>query len=193
MTATALQDSSTAAAFSLDPALAFVLRFALAGVLAHAALHKLRDVSGFRSVVADYRLLPRAFTTSVATTLPGIEIGLAAALILFPGGGAPLAVAALLVIYGGAIAINLRRGRRDIDCGCSGPHARMPLGASLVVRNIVVAALALVAALPTQARTIGWLDAVSVVGGGLALLLVYRSSEVALANHRRARHLGLIR
>ena len=41
----------------------------------------------------------------------------------------------LLALYAGAMAVNLARGRRDLDCGCAGPGVRRPVGEGLLIRN----------------------------------------------------------
>lgn len=51
------------------------------------------------------------------------------------------ALALLLAVFAGAIAINLLRGR-EIDCGCFGFGVRRRIGWDAVVRNVVLALLA---------------------------------------------------
>ena len=70
--------------------------------------------------------------------------------------------ALVLVLYAGAIAVNLVRGRRFIDCGCSGFAGQQPLGVWLVVRNLLLALMAYIATLPVQGRVLVWFDAVAV-------------------------------
>jgi hypothetical protein len=159
---------------ALDPALHLALRAGLALLLLAAAAHKLRDPHRFRAVLADYRLLPRRTLEAVARTLPAGEAALALAL-LAPGLGATpaLLVATLLALYAAAIAINLARGRRHIDCGCLGAAARRPLGFDLVARNALLAVAAGAAAPAAAVRPLVWLDAVTVVGGVLAGALLF--------------------
>ena len=56
----------------------------------------------------------------------------------------PTAIASmtLLAIYTGAIASNLARGRREIDCGCFASSARVPLSPWLIARNLILIAAA---------------------------------------------------
>src|SRR5207247_2030674 len=104
-----------------------------------AAGHKLRDPRRFRATVAEYRLVPDRFAPPAAALLVAVEAAAGGAL-LVPGARAAglLAAAALLVVYGAAIAINLARGRWDIDCGCTGPAVRRPISGWLVARNAVL-------------------------------------------------------
>src|SRR5207249_705697 len=136
----------------MDPVVDLTLRTALALLFFVAAGHKLRDPGRFRATVAEYRLVPDRFAPPAAALLVAVEAAAAGAL-LVPGVRAAglLAAAALLVVYGAAIAINLARGRWDIDCGCAGPAVRRPIGGWLVARNAVLAA----AALAGLARQIG--------------------------------------
>lgn len=171
---------------ALDPALRGALRVLLAGVMGWAAAHKLRDPAAFRAALAAYALLPRRSVAPVAAGLVALEASIAAGL-LWPGAGATpaLCAAALLALYAGAIAVNLARGRRDIDCGCAGPAGGRPLHGSLLARNAVLVAAAALAALPASGRVLGALDAVTIAGAGVALMLVYAAADAALAQAPR--------
>ena len=51
-------------------------------------------------------------------------------------------IAALLLgLYAAGIVVNLRRGRRHIDCGCGVGSRAQPISAGLVVRNTVLIGL----------------------------------------------------
>jgi methylamine utilization protein MauE len=177
-------------ALSVDPAVHAALRVALALLLLAAAAHKLRDLAAFRSAVEGYALLPSGWLTGAAILLVGIELSIGISLILPGLGSVPAyAAAALLATYSGAIAINLQRGRRDIDCGCAGPAGRVSISRALVLRNGLLIAGALVAALPPTVRPTVWLDAVTVVASVGMLALLYVSAETALANALRLRAL----
>ena len=140
---------------ALDPTLHLTLRAALSLLFLWSASHKLRDAAGFQGVLANYRLLPDRWIASTVAVLVAAELCVAGGLWL-PGLGADAAcaTAGLLALYAGAIAINLIRGRRDIDCGCAGVAAHQPLSAALVVRNGVFAAAALASALPVAPRSL---------------------------------------
>lgn len=162
---------------TLDPTLDWTLRLVLAGVLGSAALSKLHARAAFPGVVRNYRLLPERLVEPLAAALPFLELALALGLLVpMTAATAALATGALLLVFGGAMAINIRRGRRDIDCGCFMAALRQRLGWPLVMRNgaLLSAALA-VALLPTGARALLWLDAVTIVGATGALLLAYTS------------------
>ena len=91
--------------------------------------------------------------------------------------------AAMLLAYAGAMTINLVRGRRFIDCGCGG--ATQPLSVGLVMRNVVLAAAALIALVPAPARPLGWLDITSMIAGVLVLGALYAATNQLLAARAR--------
>jgi hypothetical protein len=160
----------------IDPVAAWLLRLALAGVFASAALHKARDLDAFAAAVAAHRLVPEASVGVFARALALCEIAAAAGL-LVPA-SAPLAAglaAALLALYTSAIAINLARGRREIDCGCSARP--QPLSGRLLARNAALGALAIAAALPASARAWVWVDALTVAAGLAALALLWLAAQ----------------
>ncbi len=175
----------------VDPAVQGALHASAALLFGAAALHKLRDPAGFRASLAGYRLLPARAVPTVAAGLVLSELALAAGCLApATAPAACLAGAVLVVAYACAVGVNLARGRRAIDCGCGGPGGRRPLSAGLVVRNVVLAALLVLAALPAGARSLVWLDALSVAGLAALLALVYASADVALANAARLRDAG---
>jgi hypothetical protein len=103
----------------IDPIFAWVARLVLAGVFAAAALHKWRDLSAFSAALGAHRLVPDALVPALARAFAACETSIAAGLV-WTASAAPAAgaAAALLALYSGAIAINLARGRREIECGC---------------------------------------------------------------------------
>jgi len=167
----------------MDPIVTAVLRGALALLFVVAASHKARDLKAFRATLADYRLLPERATTVVTPLVVGAEIGLAAALAL-PGAlrPGPVLAAALLGVYSLAIAINLLRGRRHIDCGCTGPVRRHTLSGWLVARNGVLIVAALACLLPSRPRGLVWIDGLTLVGAVSTLAALYAALDRLLAN-----------
>jgi hypothetical protein len=129
----------------------------------------------FVGVVRNYRLLPTAAVRPFAYLVPPIELVLAAALLLRPAASsAPLAAALLLTLFAAAMAINVRRGRSDIDCGCFAGVLRQKLSWALVARNLVLAAgLLAIALAPQGTRALGWLDVVTLLAGAGTLLLAW--------------------
>jgi hypothetical protein len=168
--------------WSLDPAVRLLLRAGLAVLLASAAAHKLRDLQAFRAAVAAYDLVPGFAVGGLSVLLIGSELLFALALMVAGSSPVPsLGAAALLLAYTSAIAINLKRGRRDIDCGCAGPLRRQRLRGGLVARNLVLLSAALASALPAAARTFVWIDLFTLVSGLAASCLLYKAVDALLA------------
>ena len=158
----------------VDPVIPLVIALSLAVLWLAAAAHKLRAFDVFSAVLADYRVVPAGVTRVCAAAVVGIELGLGIGLLMPIGRNAALAGSALvLVFYAGAIAVNLLRGRRFIDCGCSGIAGQQPLGAWLVARNLLLAVAALVATLPVRGRALVWFDAVAVTASVCVAAFLY--------------------
>lgn len=158
-------------ALAHDPIVMLLVRASLALLFASAAWHKLRAPAEFRAVLAAYRVVPDPLVPTLGATIGALEAGVAFAWLGLGGTGlASGATIALLALYSGAIAVNLARGRRAIDCGCGVGGASQPIGEWLLVRNALLAVAAVVGARPiADARTLVWVDAVT-FAGGLALV-----------------------
>lgn len=167
----------------VDPVLQWALRGSLALLFLGASWHKLRAPMVFRAALANYQLLPERLLAWAVPSIAGVELAIGVWLVL-PGfdGGASLAAAILLSLYTGAIIVNLTRGRREIDCGCSAPGSRRPLSGSLVWRNGVLIGAAGVCTLPVAGRSLIWMDTVSILASVAALGLLYAAIDGSLAN-----------
>lgn len=166
----------------MDPVVDGIVRAGLALLFASAAAHKVRDRVRFQGTLAEYRLLPAWVVPTVAVLVIAVEGGIAASLVTRGGRLAGLmAAATVLVVYAGAIGINLARGRRDLDCGCAGPAVRRPISGWLVGRNLVLAALALAATAPVSSRALVWADGLTIIGATTALVALYAACDGLLA------------
>jgi uncharacterized membrane protein YphA (DoxX/SURF4 family) len=102
----------------LSPWLSIRVQFILAAVFVVAAISKIADPPGFAHQLHNYRLLPDSALNAFALVLPWLE--LLAGLALFVGLWRRTAagiIAALLLVFTGALGINLAR-RHPIDCSC---------------------------------------------------------------------------
>jgi hypothetical protein len=150
-------------------------------LFAASTAHKLAALEEWSGVVRDYRLLPEPLVSPAAGAL---LIGgvLTAAALCWPA-ARPIgacAAAAQLVLFAAAIAINLRRGRSSIDCGCFGSRLRRGIAAWMVARNLVLALLALGLLLPVQPRPLTVLDLVTAAGAVATLAVLYPVLDAAL-------------
>jgi hypothetical protein len=166
----------------MDPVIDATLRAGLSLLFGVAAGHKLRDLPRFVATLADYHLLPGGLVPAGAAVVVAGELGVAVALVV-PGlrGAGLLAAAVALLLYGGAIGVNLVRGRRHIDCGCAGPAVRRPISGWLVGRNALLAGVALAGLVPVRARTLVWPDALTVLGATAVLAALYAAVDRMLA------------
>lgn len=163
-----------------EPLIHWALRSFLAALFATAALSKLTGMEEFHGVVRNFRLLPDMASRAVAMVLPVAELAVAAGLMI-PALAAPaaLAAAALLGVFGLAIAVNVLRGRTQIDCGCFRNGMKQRISWAMVARNAVLAAMALgAAALLPAARPGGTADLATGMLAGSVLFLLYFSASM---------------
>ena len=174
---------SGAAAFLI----AATCRLGLAAILAQSAWHALRDLPRHAAALAGYKLVPLPLLPAAAIALPLLTAS-AAALLPWPATahtGAALAIA-LMALFTAAIAINLRRGRTDIDCGCGGAEGHH-ISPGLVIRNLTLIALL---AEPLIAPATGAVDPMTVLtelGGAAGIVALYFTSTQLLANQAAMR------
>jgi len=149
-----------------------------------AAVHKLIAFPQFRQTLEGYRIVPEAISQIVAPVVVAIELLLALGC-LRGTTVAAMVSAVLLLLYAGAIEINLHRGRHAMDCGCLGAAGRRGLTRALVWRNVALAVLAVPFAWPAGARTLGWLDVITIAAGVCATALLYMTVDGLIANAPR--------
>jgi hypothetical protein len=169
----------------LDPAASLLLRGALALLFAAAAWHKLRSPPRFRAILAAYRLLPESLVTPAALLVPCLEAAVAACLLAESTHRlAALAGALLLLGYAAAIGVNLVRGRRDLSCGCARDD-RTPIAPWMIGRNVLLAAILALGAVPHGARPLQGTDAATLALGLAAFALIYLCAEQLAAHPGR--------
>lgn len=135
-----------------------------------AGLSKRRSGDDFARILASYDLLPQALIAPVAKALPVFEImmGLLLLTTYFPP--AAIAGGGLLLLFGGAIAVNLLRGRTSLECGCSMAKGAT-IGWNMVVNNVALAALLFATVPLTKLPLSMTLGAGLAIGCGAYLLL----------------------
>lgn len=150
---------------------------ALSLIFIGSAWHKWQNRADFLSALAAYRIIPPHLLPAASTLVIVLE-GVAALAVWFGGWGfAP--VIALLLAYSAAIALNLARGRRHIDCGCGGQPIH--LSGALLSRNGALLALALWGATGHPAWT-GFAGVMVSLLNGVIVLLLYLTANQLLAN-----------
>jgi hypothetical protein len=163
---------------TLDPVAGLLLVASFMILYASAALHKLRHFEQFDSVFKAYDLLPRPTRRYAARALPWLELGVA--LGLPARSSRPFAAAGgivLLLGYALAMAINLRRGRYALACGCGGVGEERPIAAWMVWRNALLALFLGTVLWPWSARALTLIDAFTIACGAGVIVLVYLSLD----------------
>lgn len=176
----------------IDPVISLVIAVSLSALLFMAAQHKFSDPLRFQAQLAAYSLLPAPTVPVMARLLPWVE-ALVFVTLLLPSTRSTAAVmaAGLFGVYAAAMAVNLLRGRHDIDCGCGGPP--QALSWWLVLRNLVLAGFALMLVLPVAGRTPGWGDLVPFLLLTVLLAMLYQAVGQLVSNQsamskRKPRH-----
>jgi hypothetical protein len=165
----------------MDPLVELTVAGSMAVLFAASTVHKLTALGELPGVVRNYRVLPAALALPAAGVLL-IAGALTAAALLWPGTrhiGA-CAAAAQLILFAAAMAINLRRGRASIDCGCFASRLRQGISAWMVVRNLALALLALGLLLPAKSRELGVLDIATAIAVVATLSFLYPVLDVVL-------------
>jgi uncharacterized membrane protein YphA (DoxX/SURF4 family) len=169
----------------LDITLADTLRTAIALLFSTGVTHKLWNIAEFQRTVGQYM-------RGLGAPLPGIERPLSLAVVLLeiaivaacllPGDGRIAAVLAsgTLLLYALAMTINLLRDNDLPDCGCNWGKQPQPVESALVIRNGVLALIAIAAALPVTHRELSIMDIASIIFATIAAVLLYAAANHAL-------------
>ena len=125
------------------PNLAFVARVVLGCVFIYASLDKIRHPDLFAEAVYNYQLLPEVAVNLVAICLPWVELLSGSLLVLgLWVQGSIVILSGLMVIFIGALGINLARGL-DIHCGCFTTQGTDPMTLLTLLRDSLFLILAL--------------------------------------------------
>jgi Methylamine utilisation protein MauE len=177
-------------AMILDPIVGILIMASVALLFASAAMHKLRDLAQFDAVFSAYGIIPAIPGVRISWTVPVLELLVAAGLASsLTRPYAALLGILLLSAYAAAIGVNLRRGRRDLACGCGGPDERRPIAPWMVWRNILIALAAGTAFAPWTDRALTMTDGVTIVFGLLTVALIYLCADQLLGTARRTAQL----
>jgi hypothetical protein len=166
---------------TLDASILLAIRILDILVFGAAVLGKLRHRQEFVGVLTNYRLMTEMSVPVVAYLVIGLEIAVVAALSTGFMLAAGVALAAgLLWLFAVAMAINLARGRTEIDCGCFQSTLRQPLSVVLVVRNLLLIAAVLTLLLP-HSQPPSLLQGLDGVAAGAVLFVLYTVFDEMLA------------
>jgi hypothetical protein len=164
-----------------------VVRVALAFVFAAACLHKLRAPRRFEGALRAYRVLPDSIIRWVAPGLMAAEATIAIGVCLPAISAKALCGAGLLLVsYSAGIALNLARGRSQLDCGCG--FGAQPISPMLIARNLLLTFASFsLWLMPTQAwpdlsTSRGFVEALLILSAAGGLLLCHRAFETLQSN-----------
>ena len=174
----------------IDPLVPLVVGFLFAGLFLAAAVHKLNARADFENILRGYALLPERLIGLFAVSIPVVELLISGVLIVRPELGVSLA-AGILGLYALTMLSAILRGKADIDCGCAWGAAENEggrIGASHIVRNLVLIGVIMIAAVPVSGRTLGVLDFVNAIAFVLVaglLLVAWRQLQAISALRKK--------
>jgi len=121
--------------------LLLVARLLLAVVFVVAALAKLGDLQRSQKTMRDFGV-PSLLATPLGILLPFAELAVTVALVVTPIAlYGTIGALVLLVLFIIGISANLSLGRNP-DCNCFGQLHSAPIGASTLIRNVILAVIA---------------------------------------------------
>jgi putative oxidoreductase len=122
----------------------------LAAMWLWAGWLKWQDPNAFAIAIDNYRLLPPTLISVVALALPTFELVLGVALLAGPlQRGAALLTAGLLLMFTAGMAQAKLRGI-DLDCGCFGSATTAKVEWTSLLRNVVLASVAIYVVIVTR-------------------------------------------
>ena len=127
--------------------LLLLARLVLAAVFVVSGIAKLLDIAGSQAAMRSFGV-PESASKPAGIALPVVEILIA--VLLLPVASAKwgaLAALALLLAFIVGISYNLSRGRK-FDCHCFGQLTSSEIGPSTLIRNVVLALIALFIVIP---------------------------------------------
>jgi hypothetical protein len=171
---------------NLDPTIVAIACATSAAIFLGSAALKFSQPTEFRAAVESYRLAPETMAAALEWIIPALELAGAIGLVVVATRSAgALLLLSLIATFTGAIALNLARGRRDLDCGCFGPLLRQPLSGWLLARNGLLALLVLAAFTPVDARPLASLDYLTITAAAAALVILYGAANYLLATAQK--------
>ncbi len=122
----------------------------------------------------------------IVVGLVEVMVGMALVIPALRGWGS-VAALSILFFYFLLVGVQLLRGKADMDCGCAGPDGETKISAHLLVRNLVLMALAVLCLLSIgDAGVMPWVMSVLTA---LVLILVYLSCGQLIATAQKIKQL----
>lgn len=157
------------------PYLLIASAWLLAAIFLFSAFGKLRDRRAFVSIVLDYHILPKHWARRFAAVLPWLEMAVGLMLLLGLSTRIAAALSGLLLLtFIVAMGVNLRRGRKDLNCGCAGVRHHRKISGKLILRNTLLVLL--------SAQVMLWGQDSPIVQSAFLSLLVFLMTHVLLVD-----------
>ena len=167
----------------IDPVIPVTCSLILSYVFVLASIHKWQNLEEFKNTLINYQVLPESLPVVFVYSIPAIELLCGIALLIpYSASLGALVAATLLLMYMFAIAINLLRGRRTIDCGCGGTEQKQAISEWLIFRNGILLFFAYAVITNVQTRELGWLDWIVVLLATATGCLFYNIVNQLLVN-----------
>ncbi len=152
---------------------------------------KLANPHYFHLVLRDYEVVPESWSGPLARLVPLLELGAGLVVPVSSMREAGLLVIAfLMLIYTAAMALNIYRGRADLDCGCAGPGQVQAVSGWLVVRNAALLAMILFSVFAPQSESLDFLGWSLALFGAVLASLIYHAINQLIANHNLLRRIA---
>lgn len=166
----------------MSQVIAIGLSLFLVWLFVTAGVHKFQARDYYRELMSSY-FESLKVSRSMVAVVGCAELFVAVLLLLPQSRSTGLLLAALILsFYAAMMAVQIKRGRDDIACGCAGPASMLTVSPALVVRNLLCAVLATVAVFLPELSSSA-LSAYTLAGGIAALMVVlYVCSDQLIAN-----------
>ena len=173
---------------AIDPFVQLVAAGAIAIVFARAIVEKSSNFVIYAATLRDYRLIPEGLAPFAAVCVFVAEISTVAFLVMpeTRGFGAVCAMA-LLALYAIAMALALRAGREEIECGCGGEGQIVSW--ALVARNVALIGVAALMLAPASQRALASFDHAQVVCAILIFWIALATVEKTIESQSAVRRL----
>jgi len=146
----------------------------------------------FRGILQSYQIVNEKLIALAARVIPAVELTVGAGL-LIPQTQTICCVLAvgLLLTYAIAMALNIKRGNVNIDCGCSFGALRQTISSGLVWRNIFLSVAATSLLLPVGLRETSYYDYGIIVFGAVQFSLLYLTANTLIDQQLTSKELSL--
>jgi hypothetical protein len=179
----------------IDPLLLQIISLGFALLFFIAAAHKLGSRDHFRASFEAYEIVPASLSGLVTKIIPPLELLLGIGWLFFGLFAIEFKLVTLISIgllasYTLAIAVNLKRGRNYIDCGCSFSSSNasnadtgsQQISLGLLYRNGLLIVMAIVCTIPASDRSLQLIDIFGLVFSVATLILLYGAFNQLLQN-----------